>query len=284
MADNVPAPADWSIATVTLEGRRFGIACGTDAASRDDIVADRYRTGNLRPVALVVAVARAALRLGDRVLDVGAHLGGFALAAASMGCRVLALEAAPRNARLIELSRAYNSFDDLRVRNAAVGDREGSVHFRSHGPWGQIAEAAGEGVETVPMLTIDAAIADQRWDGVEFMKLDVEGYEPRAIRGAARLLARADAPPIFFESNRETLAAFGETPESLRAAFVAHGYTVHHVRPGVLVPVGPHERQKRVVVDYLACKRVPPGLASWLRPSLRSLIWRLRESLKALRS
>jgi hypothetical protein len=49
------------------------------------------------------------------------------------------------------------------------------------------------------------------------MKLDVEGYEPRAIRGAARLLARADAPPIFFESNRETLAAFGETPESLRA-------------------------------------------------------------------
>jgi hypothetical protein len=88
---------------------------------------------------------------------------------------------------------------------------------------------------------------------------------------------------VFFESNRSTLAAFGETPESLRAEFVRHGYTVYHVRTGVLVPVRPGEPQRKVCTDYLAGKRLPAGLAAWLRPSLRSLAWRLKHAFDGLR-
>src|SRR5438105_4428726 len=44
------------------------------------------------------------LRPGKTVLDLGAHLGSFALVAAVLGCRVLAVEACPRNAELLRAS------------------------------------------------------------------------------------------------------------------------------------------------------------------------------------
>jgi len=283
MAHAPAAPADHEIATVTLAGRRFGIACGTDEAALRDPVAGHYRAGDLRPVGLLLAVARAAVGPGARVLDLGAHLGGFAMSAAALGCRVLAVEASPRNVALLEAARRHNDFTALHVEHAAVGDDEGEIRFQANGPWGQVASAAEDGSVRVPMSTIDAILARNDWTGADFVKLDVEGYEVRALRGAERLLGGADAPPVFFESNRSTLATFGETPESLRAEFVRHGYTVHHVRNGVLVPVRPGEPQRKVCTDYLACKRLPAGLAAWRRPSLRSLAWRLKHACEGLR-
>jgi len=283
MASAPVVPADHEIATVSLGGRRFGIACGTEAAATNDPVAACYRSGDLRPVGLLLAVARAAVGPGTRVLDLGAHLGGFAMSAAALGCQVLAVEASPRNVALLEAARRHNGFDALHVEHAAVGEREGEIRFQANGPWGKVAPTSDDGSVRVPMTTIDAILARNGWSDVDFVKLDVEGYEVRALEGAARLFGAADAPPVFFESNRSTLAAFGETPESLRAAFLRHGYAVHHVRDGVLVPVRPGERQRKVCTDYLACKRVPAGLVAWSRPSLRSLAWRLKHALDGLR-
>lgn len=278
-----PAAADHEIATVFIDDRRFGIACGTGVAAQSDPVALSYRAGDLRPVGMLLSVARAVLGPGARVLDLGAHIGGFSMAAAALGHRVLAVEASPRNVALLDASRRHNDFRDLQVEHAAVGDREGEIRFQSNGPWGQVASDAGDGSERVPMTTVDAALERHGWSGANFVKIDVEGYEVQALRGASRLLGGADAPPVFFESNSHTLAAFGETPESLRAEFLRHGYTVYHVRAGVLVPVLPGERQRKVCTDYLACKRVPAGLAAWQRPSLALFAWRLKHAVDALR-
>src|SRR5438270_48046 len=49
-----------------------------------------------------------------RVLDLGAHIGTFALAASASGRRVLAVEPAPRNLDLLNASRRANRFDRLR--------------------------------------------------------------------------------------------------------------------------------------------------------------------------
>lgn len=281
MAPAAAEPADHEIATISIDDRRFGIACGIDGAAQSDPVAQSYRSGDLGPIGLLLSVARAAVRPGARVLDLGAHIGGFACAMAARGCRVLAVEASPRNVALLDASRRHNDFRDLHVEQAAVGDHEGEIRFQANGPWGQVA--AGEGGVRVPMTTVDAILERHGWSEVDFVKLDVEGYEVRALRGGARLLSGADAPPVFFESNSHTLAAFGETPESLRAEFLVRGYTVYHVRAGVLVPVRPDDRQRKVCTDYLACKRVPAGLAAWQRPSLALLSWRLKRAMDALR-
>lgn len=274
---------DHEIATLSLDGRRFGIACATDEAGLRDIVSARYRSGDFSPVQLLVAVARAVVEPGSRVLDLGAHVGGFAVTAAALGCKVLAIEASPRNVFLLEASRRHNEFGDLHVEHTAVGDVEGEIRFQANGAWGQVASAADIGSVRVPVSTIDSILDRHGWSGVDFVKLDVEGYEPRVLLGGSRLFGAVDAPPVFFESNRSTLAAFGESPESLKAEFLRLGYTVYHVRSGVLVPVRSGERQRKECVDYLACKQVPVGLRDWLQPSIRSLAWRTKHALEFLR-
>src|SRR5207248_673173 len=109
---------------------------------------------------------------------------------------------------------------------------------------------------------------------VRFIKLDVEGSEIRAIQGMPRLLERKDAPAILFESNRHTLAFYGETPENLKAELRRLGYTIYHLQPGLLVPAAETEQQA-LTEDYLAAKRLPPALRMWHVHSISHRLKRL---------
>ncbi|MGH2719563.1 MAG: hypothetical protein ACRDJU_13435, partial [Actinomycetota bacterium] len=62
------------------------------------------------------------VRPGDRVLDLGSHVGAFSLAAAASGCEVLAVEASPGNAAALRASAVRNGFHRLHVANVAVTD------------------------------------------------------------------------------------------------------------------------------------------------------------------
>ena len=87
-----PDETDWELATVPgIGGTRFAVACGREADPHTDPVAFAYRNGSTDHLAELYRLAAAVLRPGDRVLDLGAHLGGFGLAAAAVGCRVVAV-------------------------------------------------------------------------------------------------------------------------------------------------------------------------------------------------
>ena len=94
--------SEWAVATVELLGRyRFGIACGTDATPETDPVAVCYRAGSLMNLGELADLLLAALRPGDRVLDLGAHLGGFAFSAATERGDDMALVMLERGSRAI---------------------------------------------------------------------------------------------------------------------------------------------------------------------------------------
>src|SRR4029079_568435 len=59
---------------------------------------------------------------------------------------------------------------------------------------------------------------------VDLVKLDVEGFEPRVVRGMERMLARC-RPIVVSEYAPSNLRALGGTqPEEYLAWFHAHGY------------------------------------------------------------
>jgi hypothetical protein len=51
---------------------------------------------------------------------------------------------------------------------------------------------------TVTLRTLDDFLAERKVGPVDLMKIDVETYEPRVLRGGARML-REDRPVIFLE-------------------------------------------------------------------------------------
>lgn len=207
---------------------------------------------------------------GDVVVDIGAHIGQFALPAAAAGCRVLAVEASPLNAALLRASAIQNGFSSLHVAQVATGDAPGTVRFQANGPFGHVVLDSAEGPTVdVPAVTMDEVLQEFGMAPVAFVKIDVEGSELPTMAGMANLLSRPDAPPVLVESNGHTLAKSGSTPRDLLARLEEYGYTAHIVEEDRLIEVSSTDFQPQTIVDYLGLKELPPGAASMeVRPGL----------------
>jgi FkbM family methyltransferase len=207
---------------------------------------------------------------GAVVLDLGAHIGTFALAAASLGCRVIAFEPSPRNAALLQASLAANHFDDVTVVPAAVVAKPGTVRFRPEGAFGQISTGNHDDrLIEVDAVTVPDVLANLEIGHVDAVKIDIEGSELGALEGMTELLVSDSAPPLVIEGNAHTLRHFGYTPGDLLARTEAAGYANYLFLFGQLVPVTPTSTQPRTVVDYLAVKPTTELPAGWVvRPPL----------------
>lgn len=265
-APNLDAPG-WVEAEVSVGDVEFRVVLD---GSMHDPVTSNLAAGRASDEHLVELMLQL-VRPGSHVVDLGAHVGVFSLAAAAAGCGVLAVEASPANAALCRASASRNGFHDLRIVNAAAGDTAGVIEFEANGPWGHIAwDGEGE-VATIPVpaVTVDELLAAFAWPTPGFVKMDVEGSELKAIEGMRHLLEGPDAPPVLFESNGHALAFAGATPRDLLDAFESLGYATYLVDRARLTRVDPDQTQIETVAECLAVKRRPPGLGGWeVRPAM----------------
>jgi FkbM family methyltransferase len=138
------------------------------------------------------------VRPGDIVLDCGADIGAYTRTALNRGAKlVIAIEPAP------------TSVDALRrTFEREIG--EGRVIVYPKGVWDKVAELELEvsnggtmsgssfvthdvrrpGKIKVPLTTIDLLIEELHLPKVDFVKMDIEGSEKQALRGAAQTIRR----------------------------------------------------------------------------------------------
>jgi FkbM family methyltransferase len=130
---------------------------------------------------------------GDVVLDVGSHLGTFTKLALRQGARlVVAFDPEPTNIRCFK--RTFREeIDEERVIlvEAAAWNEPGTLSFSNTEESGTSTAKVldGGGVE-VEAVKIDDVIEELGLDRVDFMKMDIEGAERRALQGATRILAK----------------------------------------------------------------------------------------------
>jgi FkbM family methyltransferase len=201
---------------------------------------------------------------GMRVLDLGAHLGTFSLPAAALGASVLAVDATASHVEMLSAAAAHNGFEQLRVLQRVVSDSAAPVAFVERSIHGHV-RMAGESAEAtdVAPATVDALLAEVGWDGVELIKMDIEGMETIALAGMARLFARGRRPTIVLECNGSMLQRAGSSICELRERLVELGYEllmIDHLRPGTLVRSSALAIQPECVCDYIALAAPVPGL------------------------
>lgn len=135
----------------------------------------------------------AGVRAGDVVLDCGAHVGTFTRTALQAGAaRVLAIEpAAPqqeclrRNFALeIGRGRVILVSEGVWEHSGILSFHQGADRLQDH------FEAETAGPLKLPVLTIDELVERAALPRVDFIKMDLEGAERRALAGARRTLAR----------------------------------------------------------------------------------------------
>ena len=173
------------------------------------------------------------IKPGDTVLDIGAHLGVYALlgaAATGVGGQVHAFEPNARFAGLLGKSLAVNGFAGFaKIHPYAVGAAAGETELRYTWEWAGGGHLAVGPKDThhvsqpCHVVTLDDVFPDPAFT-VDVMKMDVEGTETFAVRGMWNLLARSPRARVMFEYSPEMLAAHGSSGAELVGLFHELGF------------------------------------------------------------
>lgn len=183
----------------------------------------------------VTRVVRQFLRPGMVFIDVGAHIGYFAvLAAAQVGPQgaVLAYEADPDNYE--RLNANLSPYPWARALHMAVCAAEGEVTFyrtpqKEETGWGSLlgGEEHREAV-VVPGTTLDHEVVARGLTRVDMVKVDVEGAEVQVLMGSDHLLAEF-RPFWLMELNPQCLARGGYSRDDVLRLFREREYRLFHL-------------------------------------------------------
>lgn len=129
---------------------------------------------------------------GDTVLDLGGHIGTAALLFSRLtGPRGRVITFEPLFPDVLRRNLKENGADNVVVVPVAVGNRTGEVEFAitDLGIDSRI-DPGGDGGRRrmMPVTTIDAYREKHGLGDVDFIKMDIEGAEEQALRGAFRTL------------------------------------------------------------------------------------------------
>ncbi len=138
------------------------------------------------------------------VIDAGGNIGLTALMLSHLlpDGHVHVFEALPANAAYLRQNLDANGVRNVTVNALALGDRPGRVAMQGAGSSSHVVPSGPAGIA---MVTLDGYVAEAGLARVDFVKMDVEGFEPAVLAGAAGLIKRF-GPPILMEFNTWCLA------------------------------------------------------------------------------
>ena len=158
------------------------------------------------------------LRAGDRFVDIGANIGLYSLLAASLvgpSGRVVAFEPGRVPAGRLHETLALNRIQNIELISSAVGENPGELAFEGgdEDATAHISERQGAVSGRVSVVRLDDILDGRPY---AMAKLDIEGYEPFALRGMKRHLAKGN-PPLFLIEAAGYSKRYGvETHELMR--------------------------------------------------------------------
>ncbi len=171
-------------------------------------------------------------------MDVGANIGAVTCWLARKigpGGLVVAFEPDPENLAVLRRNLALNHVSNVRIIEQGAWETAGELEFHAGGGYTSsfcqtsYVAAAPERYRTVkvPVTTIDQVAVDLRLPRLDLIKMDIEGGEGPALRGAIESLRRW-RPTVIVESH---VVEGRSTVEEIVAALRAAGYDALDIHP-----------------------------------------------------
>lgn len=180
---------------------------------------------------------------GGVFVDAGANVGAYSLPAAQRvgrGGRVISFEAHPRTHALLAANVAANGLDWVTPLHMALGEAEGviAMAYEDRNPGEtHVAEAGAAGVE-VRLRRLDDALAELGVGAVDYLKVDVEGFELPVLRGAAGTIAASPRIAVQTELIGRHASRYGHSIAEIETLLRGLGLRPHRVSPqGELSPL-----------------------------------------------
>jgi FkbM family methyltransferase len=155
------------------------------------------------------------LRPGDLFCDAGANVGSYTvLASGVVGATTIAIEAAPETAGHLRRNIEANGIAGLvEVHEVLIGPEVGQGYFSTgDDSTNRVIDEGAIGARRLPMTTLDR-IMDGRCPFM--LKMDIEGFEEKALAGAGRMLSDDRLQAVCIELFSDAVAQL----------FRRHGFT-----------------------------------------------------------
>jgi FkbM family methyltransferase len=161
--------------------------------------------------------------------DVGANIGSIAIpvALARPDIKVVAIEASPWIFSVLEKNISQNSSENIAIYNNAVYNKSG-MELPMYAPRdlfgkGSLRPVYTDKAELVNTITVDDLVIRSGVASVDFLKVDVEGFEKCVFEGMSNTILRSK-PSIVFEYAASTEKAAGFSAGEAQHVLLERGY------------------------------------------------------------
>lgn len=172
----------------------------------------------------------ATFRPGMSFLDIGANVGYYTALAMSRGrgrSRVIAMEPDPESFLYLKKTVLANGGPTEICVNKAAADRAGAmtlyVSADNRGDNRLYDNDFRSGTCTVDAVTVDDLLDSLRVETVDFIKMDVQGYEGHALRGMQRTIRSSRSLILLMEFWPYGLACAGSSPNDVLKSLASTG-------------------------------------------------------------
>lgn len=189
------------------------------------------------------------LQGGDWVIDVGANFGLYTVLAGRKvepEGRVLAFEPFPDSFQMLRRNSEGNALQDVaQLWPCALGERTGTATLSVHADPGRntLGSLGSEGGSEIQISVrpFDEIAEELAMSRIDFIKMDVEGFELQVLRGARRSIEKFK-PSVLFELNPMVCRQSGYDPADIVKFFQDAGYVLFECQaPGEWQEVAPEE-------------------------------------------
>jgi FkbM family methyltransferase len=171
------------------------------------------------------------IKPGMKILEVGANIGYYALLEtklAGSGGHLYAMEPSPFNFDLLSRNLELNKLSNFDLYRTAAGSINGKARFLLSGKSNLSSfierdDLSGE-VTEVDVIKLDDFLKDKN---VDFIRMDVEGFEGEILNGAKNILSSVNKPKLFFiEVHSDLLLKKGSSCSEIVNFLFSYGYEI----------------------------------------------------------
>jgi len=182
------------------------------------------------------------VRFGVTYFDVGSNVGQHALFMSPRVDNVIAFEPSRSALKRFQANVTLNGIGNVRIFPLGLGDSDGEGRLGSGFPGNSGSRSLTwtldhDAMETVAICRGDEFLRAMNLPRIDILKLDVEGYEKRVLKGLRQTLAR-DRPIILMELiGKLEKSGFANEAALRRALYAEHAlFTLRGNRQAKLAP------------------------------------------------
>jgi FkbM family methyltransferase len=222
-----------------LTGRNTRLRIGKNTMEvPEDMVWTFFDNGDYYEKNITYWLEKILVDAGNKVFyDVGANYGYYCLKLANIARHIYAFEPVSRTHDMLVKNIQRNNLTNITACKLGLSDKKSSMEMNLYGSSGKnslflrpskVDPLVGQ--EVISLVTLDGLIQDERLNPPDLMKIDIEGSELYALKGARKTIKKYQ--PVLLLEYLDLEASFkdaGHSKSDLLTELMTNNYAIYGI-------------------------------------------------------